>query len=43
MGLWAVLAFVAVIQDLSPGFYVTLTLSMIAVYFFVIGLLRVPA
>jgi len=43
MGLWAVLAFVAVIQDLSPGFYVTLTLSVIAVYFFVVGLLRTPA
>jgi phosphatidylcholine synthase len=43
MGLWAVLAFVAVLQDLSPGLYVTLTLSIIAVYFFVIGLLRAPA
>jgi phosphatidylcholine synthase len=43
LGLWAVLAFVAVIQDLSPGLYVTLTLSIIAVYFFVVGLLRVPA
>src|SRR5215475_14597998 len=43
MGLWALLALVAVIQDLSPGLYVTLTLSIIAVYFFVIGLLRTPA
>lgn len=43
MGLWAVLAFVAVIQDLSPGLYVTVPLSIIAVYFFVVGLLRMPA
>jgi len=43
LGLWAVLAFVAVVQDLSPGLYVTLPLSLIAVYFFVVGLLRVPA
>jgi phosphatidylcholine synthase len=40
---WAVLAFIAVIQDLSPGLYVTLPLSLIAVYFFLIGLLRTPA
>jgi phosphatidylcholine synthase len=43
MGLWAVLAFVAVIEDLSPGLYVTLPVSIIAVYFFVVGLLRIPA
>jgi len=43
MGLWAVLAFVAVMQDLSPGLYVTLPLAIIAVYFFVVGLLRIPA
>jgi phosphatidylcholine synthase len=43
LALWAVLAFVAVIQDLSPGIYVTLPLSLIAVYFFVVGLLRTPA
>jgi phosphatidylcholine synthase len=43
LALWAVLAFVAVIQDLSPGFYVTLPLSLIAVYFFAVGLLRSPA
>jgi phosphatidylcholine synthase len=43
MGLWAVLAFVAVIQDLSPGLYITLPLSIIAIYFFVVGLLRMPA
>jgi phosphatidylcholine synthase len=40
---WAVLAFIAVVQDLSPGFYVTIPLSLIAVYFFLIGLLRTPA
>jgi phosphatidylcholine synthase len=43
LGLWAVLAFVAVIQDLSPGFYITLPLSLIAVYFFAVGLLRTSA
>src|SRR5215471_1352334 len=43
MGLWAALAFVTVIQDLAPGPYVTMTLSVIAGYFFVVGLLRVPA
>jgi len=40
---WAVLALVAVIQDLLPGVYVTLPLCLIAVYFFLIGLLRPPA
>jgi phosphatidylcholine synthase len=40
---WAVLAFVSVIQDLSPGLYVTLPLSLIAIYFFLIGLLRTSA
>jgi phosphatidylcholine synthase len=40
---WAVLAFIAVVQDLSPGLYVTLPLFLIAVYFFLIGLLRTPA
>lgn len=40
---WAVLAFIAIVQDLSPGLYVTLPLSLIAVYFFLIGLLRTPA
>jgi phosphatidylcholine synthase len=40
---WAILAFVAVVQDLSPGVYVTLPLCLIAVYFFLIGLLRTPA
>lgn len=40
---WAILAFVAVVQNLSPGFYVTLPLCLIAIYFFLIGLLRTPA
>ena len=40
---WAVLAFIAIVQDLSPGLNVTLPLSLIAVYFFLIGLLRTPA
>jgi phosphatidylcholine synthase len=43
LALWAVLAFVAVVQDLSPGIYITLPLSLIAVYFFAMGLLRTPA
>lgn len=40
---WAALAFLAVIQDLSPGPYVTWPLAVIAVYFLVAGLLRRPA
>jgi phosphatidylcholine synthase len=40
---WAVLALIAVVQDLSPGLYVTLPLCLIALYFFLIGLLRQPA
>jgi phosphatidylcholine synthase len=43
LALWAALAFAAVVQDLSPGIYVTLPLSLIAVYFFVVGLLRTTA
>jgi phosphatidylcholine synthase len=43
LGLWAVLAMVALVQDLSPGPYVTLPLSLIAVYFFVVGLFQGPA
>ncbi len=39
---WAVLAFVATVQDLAPGLYVTLPLCLIAVYFFAVGLLRTP-
>ncbi len=43
LAVWAALAFIAIVQDLSPGFYVVLPLSLIAVYFFAIGLLRRPA
>ena len=42
MGLWAVLALFAIVQDLSPGLYVIVPLSLIAVYFFAVGLLRTP-
>jgi phosphatidylcholine synthase len=41
--LWAALAFVAIVQNLSPGPYVTVPLSVIAIYFFAVGLLRTPA
>ncbi|HKS86981.1 MAG TPA: phosphatidylcholine synthase [Pseudolabrys sp.] len=37
---WAALALVAVIEDLSPDFYVRVVLSLIAIYFFIVGLLR---
>jgi phosphatidylcholine synthase len=37
---WAILAFMAVVEDLSPALYVTIPLALIAVYFFLIGLLR---
>jgi len=43
LAMWAALALVAIIQDLSPGLYVTLPLSIIAIYFFAVGLLRSPA
>jgi phosphatidylcholine synthase len=43
LALWAVLAFIALVQDLSPGIYITLPLSLIALYFFAVGLLRKPA
>ena len=39
----AVLAFLAVINDLNPGPYVTWPLAALAVYFFAAGLLRRPA
>jgi phosphatidylcholine synthase len=42
LGVWAVLAFVAIVQNLEPGPYVTLPLCLIAVYFFAVGLLRTP-
>lgn len=40
---WAALALVAVATNLQPGPYVTVLLSVIAVYFFLAGLLRRPA
>ena len=40
---WAVLALLAVIDDLAPGPYVTWPLVAIAIYFFGAGLLRLPA
>jgi phosphatidylcholine synthase len=43
LALWAVLAFIAVVQDLAPGVYITVPLLLIAVYFFAVGLLRTPA
>jgi phosphatidylcholine synthase len=43
LAVWAALSFIAIVQDLSPGLYVVLPLSFIAVYFFAIGLLQRPA
>lgn len=40
MALWAVLAFVAVAKNLSPGPVIAAALSAIALYFLVAGLLR---
>jgi phosphatidylcholine synthase len=40
---WALLALLAVAADLSPGPYVSVPLSAIALYFFLVGLLRRPA
>jgi len=40
---WAVLALVTVIDNLQPGPYVTWPLALIAVYFFVAGLLPRPS
>ncbi len=40
---WAVLAFLAVAANLEPGPYVTVPLSVIAIYFFAVGLLRPAA
>jgi phosphatidylcholine synthase len=39
---WALLALVAVAADLAPGPYVSVPLSAIALYFFLVGLLRRP-
>jgi phosphatidylcholine synthase len=40
---WGVLSFMAVINNLAPGPYVTWPLAAIAVYFFAAGLLRHPS
>jgi phosphatidylcholine synthase len=40
---WAALAFLAVINNLAPGPYVTWPLTAIAIYFFAAGLLRHPS
>ncbi len=40
---WALLAFAAVVTNLSPGPVVTVPLMIIALYFFAVGLLRRPA
>ena len=40
MAVWAVLAAIAVIENLEPGHYVVWPLCAIAVYFFVAGLIR---
>ena len=37
LGLWAALAFVAVIENLQPDIYVTAPLAAIAVYFLAVG------
>jgi phosphatidylcholine synthase len=38
--LWAVLALVAVVENLDPGFWVAVALSILAIYFVGIGFLR---
>ena len=40
LGLWAVLAFVAVMQNLAPGFWTITGLCLLAIYFVAIGFLR---
>jgi phosphatidylcholine synthase len=43
LGIWVVLAFITVIQNLDPDIYVKVGLSAIALYFLGAGLLRRPA
>lgn len=40
LAVWGVLALLAVAANLSPGPFVTVPLSLIAIYFFAVGLLR---
>ena len=42
LAIWAVLALVALVQDLAPNFSVTAALCLIALYFLTIGLLPRP-
>jgi phosphatidylcholine synthase len=42
LAIWAVLAFIAVIDNLAPGPYVVWPLALIALYFFAAGLLPRP-
>jgi phosphatidylcholine synthase len=42
LAIWAVLALVALVQDLAPSFSVTAALCLIALYFLTIGLLPRP-
>lgn len=42
LAIWAVLAVVALVQDLAPSFSVTAALCLIALYFLTIGLLPRP-
>ncbi len=41
--LWAVLALLAIVQELEPGPFVKIPLAAIGVYFLIAGLLRKPA
>ena len=43
LALWAVLAFLTVVQNLEPSLYVKVALAAIAIYFFIAGSLRRPA
>ncbi len=43
LAIWAVLATVAVLEDLAPDAVVIIPLCLIAIYFFVVGFLRIPA
>jgi len=43
LALWAVLALLAIVQELEPGPLVKIPLAAIGVYFLIAGLLRKPA
>lgn len=42
LALWSVLALVAIIQDMAPGPWIIVALCGIGLYFFSVGLLRLP-